>query len=403
MSEAHVEAGEGRRPTVLVLLGCFGHEDEATGPSQSMLGMARLLGHRFRFRVVANEPQPARSGWTRVAGVEQRSLRQGPLGARGLRAAVRATAHDILVMNSIFCRQLTVPALIMRRLGLIPRTPALLAPRGEFSPGALALKPGRKRLYLGLLRRLRLLDGVAFQATTEDEASMIRQAFPAAEILLGPNVRTLAPLPPPGVRDPSAPLQVAFLSRVDRKKNLDFALRCLARAGIRADFSIYGPVTHGDYWAECQRIIGEMPDTVRVTYHGAIGQQAVPEALASHDLFFLPTRGENYGHAIVDALAAGLPALLSDQVPWRRLEEARAGWTLPLDDESGFVAVLRDMAERTPCERLAMRQAARAYVEDQLQKDGAVAALEACFMQLLDDGAGVGAKSAAAGLAQAKR
>ncbi len=375
------------RPTVLVLLGCFREEHEATGPNQSMLGMARLLGHRFRFRVLAEEPAPALSGWTKVGGVEQRALRQGRLGARGLRAALRATPHDILVMNSIFCRQLTIPALLMRRLGLVPRKPALLAPRGEFSPGALALKPGRKRFYLKVLRRLRLLDGVAIQATTDDEAAMIRQAFPAAEIVLGPNVRTLAPLPPHAAGDPSAPLRIAFLSRIDRKKNLDFALRCLARSGIQADFSIYGPVTHDDYWVECQRLIAGMPDTVRVTYHGAVGQQAVPEELARHDLFFLPTRGENYGHAIVDALAAGLPVLLSDQVPWRGLAEAGAGWALPLDDEAGFVAALREMAGRSPGERLATRRAARAYVEDRLAGDGAVATLDACLTQLLDPAA----------------
>lgn len=383
-------AGADRRPTVLVLLGCFRDAHEATGPSQSMIGMARLLGHRFRFRVLAEEPEPTLAGWTEVADVEQRALRQGRFGARGLRAALSATPHDILVMNSIFCRQLTVPALIMRRLGLVPGSPALLAPRGEFSPGALALKPRRKRLYLALLRRLRLLDGVAIQATTEDEAIMIRQAFPAAEIVLGPNVRTLGPLPPHAAGEPATPLKIAFLSRIDRKKNLDFALRCLARSGIRADFGIYGPVTHDDYWAECQRIIADMPDTVSVTYHGAIGQQDVPEALAGHDLFFLPTRGENYGHAIVDALAAGLPALLSDQVPWRGLREAGAGWTLPLDDEAAFIAALREMAGRSPDERLAGRRAARAYVEDQLARDGAVAALEACFTQLLDGGARAG-------------
>lgn len=388
-----METGTDRRPTVLVLLGCFRDAHEATGPSQSMIGMARLLGRRFRFRVLADDPAPALAGWTEVAGVEQRSLAQGRFGARGLRAALRATPHDILVMNSIFCRQLTVPALIMRRLGLVPRKPALLAPRGEFSPGALALKPGRKRFYLALLRRLRLLDGVAIQATTGDEAAMIRQAFPAARIVLGPNVRTLGPLPPHSAGDPSAPLRIAFLSRIDRKKNLDFALRCLDRSGIRADFSIYGPVTHAEHWAECERIIAAMPDTVRVTYHGAIGQQAVPEALARHDLFFLPTRGENYGHAIVDALAAGLPVLLSDQVPWRGLEEAGAGWTLPLDDEAAFIAVLREMAARSPDERRAARLAARAYVEDQLAKDGAVAALEACFAQLLGSGAGAGTET----------
>ena len=47
-------------------------------------------------------------------------------------------------------------------------------------------------------------------------------------------------------------------------------------------------------------------------------------------LFVLPTEGENFGHAIFEALAVGCPILISDQTPWRKLSEKKAGIDLPL-------------------------------------------------------------------------
>ena len=64
----------------------------------------------------------------------------------------------------------------------------------------------------------------------------------------------------------------------------------------------------------------------------------VLSALSGHDLFFLPTLGENYGHVIHEALLSGSQVLLSDQTPWRGLTEAGLGWDLPLEGKGAFAA-----------------------------------------------------------------
>jgi glycosyltransferase involved in cell wall biosynthesis len=53
-------------------------------------------------------------------------------------------------------------------------------------------------------------------------------------------------------------------------------------------------------------------------------------------IFALPTTGENFGHAIFEALAAGRPVLISDQTPWRHLRQAEAGWDIPLNASAEF-------------------------------------------------------------------
>lgn len=65
----------------------------------------------------------------------------------------------------------------LRRLGLLPLVPVILAPRGEFSPGALGLKAWKKRPYIELTRMIGLHRGITWQASSEREAGDIRAGW----------------------------------------------------------------------------------------------------------------------------------------------------------------------------------------------------------------------------------
>jgi glycosyltransferase involved in cell wall biosynthesis len=66
----------------------------------------------------------------------------------------------------------------------------------------------------------------------------------------------------------------------------------------------------------------------------------VPSTLQQYHFFYLPTWGENFGHAIAEALNAATPVIISDKTPWQNLHEQHAGWDLPLDSHS-FTTVLQ--------------------------------------------------------------
>ena len=72
------------------------------------------------------------------------------------------------------------------------------------------------------------------------------------------------------------------------------------------------------------KLIAGLPSNVRVAYGGVVAPDEVTAVLRRHHLFFLPTHSENFGHVIVEALAAGRPALVSDRTPWTDLEAAGA-------------------------------------------------------------------------------
>lgn len=375
------------RPTVLVLLGCFSRGVEATGPNQSLIGMVQALSDRFRFRVVAEAVEGDAPGrWTTLSGIEQLPLSLGPAGARGLRRVIRETPHVMLMTNGFFDRNLTIPMLLMRRLRLVPLRPVLLAPRGEFAPNALRLSATRKAVHIRFAKAAGLLDGVAIQATNAIEAERARTVLGSdVRAFVTPNIRHLPGRPTHVPRAPGEPLRVAFVGRIDRMKNLDFALDRLREADVPVRFNIFGPATDPDYWRECEALIDRLPGAVRATPHGAIPNSAVVPRLGQHDLFLLPTRGENFGHAIVDSLAAGTPAVISTETPWRGLHAAGAGWDLPLSEPERFVEAIRSSSAAEPEALLRQRDQVRAFIERKIDAGGATRAMEYCLEALVPD------------------
>jgi glycosyltransferase involved in cell wall biosynthesis len=268
----------------------------------------------------------------------------------------------VLYLNSLFSPVFTVAPLLLRTLRAVPSGPLVIAPRGELAPAALAIKPRKKKAYLVLARSLRLYDGAVWQASSAHEEADIRREFgPGVRVVVAPDLASpvsasteqengaagrlgARPLKRPGE------LSAAFLGRISPMKNLSGAIAALARARGDVRFHIYGPAEDEAYWGECQAAIAALPSNVVVRYHGALEPHRVPSALREHHVLFLPSLGENFGHAILEAMAAGCPVLISDRTPWRGLEAAGAGWDVPLSDPSALAARLQaciDMDEDT--------------------------------------------------------
>jgi glycosyltransferase involved in cell wall biosynthesis len=127
------------------------------------------------------------------------------------------------------------------------------------------------------------------------------------------------------------------------------------------DLHIYGPVEDEAYAESCRKLVPTAGSPLAVSWHGEVPHEQVRLVLAKHDVFFLPTLGENFGHGIFEALAAGVPVLVSDRTPWRDLDKAGVGWVRPLDDHQPFVDAIESLAAMSTDARLAMRQRAHAY------------------------------------------
>jgi glycosyltransferase involved in cell wall biosynthesis len=109
----------------------------------------------------------------------------------------------------------------------------------------------------------------------------------------------------------------------------------------------------------------------------------VAPLMAAHDVFFLPTLGENYGYVVAEALAAGCPVLLSDRTSWRDLQSAGVGADLPLDDIEAFRQALSRWAALSETERTLERRRCLAYARQRLQGDASISQMRGLLMQVI--------------------
>lgn len=378
-----------RRPQVLSCLGCYWPGNDATGPNRSFRAMAEALAGEFEFSVVsrANSPELAPS-WRNDGWAEVRQLPIGPFGARGLRRILNETPYDLLLLNGFHDREFTIPALLMRRMGVVPRRPTILSPRGEFADGALSVKSARKRAFGWLVRSLGLLDDVWLHATAEHELQHIAsQRLKFRGLLLAPNARSLPDAPSWHLDEggPGSPLKLVFLGRITPVKNLHVALEVLSQLTLPVQFDIFGPVADPIYWRDCLTRIAALPSNIEVRARGVLAGELVIGTLAGYDLLFLPSAGENFGHAIHEALSAGVPCLISDATPWRDLESRDAGWDIPLGELGLFAEAIERFASAPARQRQRWRAGARAVAEEAFRASDAASATRKMFETALSD------------------
>jgi len=412
----------GRMPTILVVTGHYLPGYKAGGPIRSISNLVTWLGDEFDFRIITADrdldgtvpyPEISHGVWQRCGKAHVRYLAPGEQRPAAMRRILNSTRYDILYLNSFF-GAFTRICLGLRWAHLISDRPTIIAPRGEFSPGALALKSTKKRAYLALTRMVKLYDGITWQASSIHEQNDIVNSIGAgnsssARVVLAPplarkvalgnrrsmHTSVVADLSQPSQRDESEPnlithevksaghANMVFLSRISPKKNLIYALKLLSQVKGNVDFGIYGPLEDMHYWKQCERLIDTMPGNVNVRYGGEVAADDVGDVLSSYNLFFFPTLGENFGHVIVEALGAGCPVLLSDQTPWRELARDRVGWDIPLDKPERFRTVLEEVIEMDHATWSEWSQAARAYAHRVRSDPAAIEANRQLFLESL--------------------
>lgn len=373
------------KPVVLVFNPFYFPGFKAGGPVRTIVNMVDRLGDDFDFRVLTQDRDLGEitpydnvdlEDWMTVGKARVRYLAPEAFTLANIARVVREVKPDAIYLNSFFDPVFTQKVLWARLFRQFPQTPVILAPRGEFSEGALGLKSTKKKIYLWVVRLIGLYRNITWQASSDLEVQDIRKAFlgnQAARIQVALNLAPAAPTADAAShhRAPGEPLRVCFISRISPKKNLDYALRVLRSVTAPVVFTVYGPRSEPEYWQACEALIAELPSHVQVVWGGELNPVDVNAYLVGHDLFFFPTRGENYGHVIYEALAAGLPVLLSDQTPWNDVQARGVGWSLPLANPAAFAETIEQVALWSGGKRDQVCAAARDHAR-QVAKDDAV-------------------------------
>jgi glycosyltransferase involved in cell wall biosynthesis len=319
--------------------------------------MVDLLGDEYDFYIVTRDRDFGdkapyglpRGTWVPQGLAKVYYLSPSPRLMETILELVEKRRFDVIYLNSLFSPIFSFwPLLLMRTLHR-KKVKVVLAPRGELATSALAQKPLKKRVFVSLIKALGTHRNVVWQASSSMEARDIQRVWGDKV-----EVQIASDLPPKGLSDKvlvkrgsnprsekrESELRVVFLSRIARIKNLHWALERLAFLKGEVRFDIWGPIADLEYWKLCQKVAESLPPNVQVEYKGVVEADKVSDVLSKYDLFFLPTLGENFGHAIIEALSSGCPVLISDQTPWKDLDRAGSE-ALPLNDAELFSSRLQ--------------------------------------------------------------
>jgi len=362
---------------ILIFVDYFLPGYKAGGPIKTIKNLVNELSSKFDIYIVTRnhdfgEETPYNNiesnKWNTQFNLKIMYLSKNKININGIKNILLETKYNLIYFNIFFSFYFSILPLLILLFINKQNYKILLAPRGEFSPGALRIKKIKKHLYIYLTKIIRLYHNVIFHATNEYELSHIRKYYRQNIIKIAPNISgNHESLLKRETKKLTGSINVVFLSRITEKKNLLFVIRILKKVTGNVNFNIYGPIDKDkEYWEKCLVEINKLPSNVKVTYHGPIENSNVQFLFSKNDLFFFPTFGENYGHVIWESLSAGCPVLISDQTPWTELEKFKAGWVYSLNKPHKFIEKINYLIQLDNYEYEKFYNGAQKYLSENL-------------------------------------
>jgi glycosyltransferase involved in cell wall biosynthesis len=371
-------------------------DPELGGPSEGIAQMGMRLkaqGHcvevvsldppgacvaRFPLRVCALGPSVLRYGFnTRLVPW----LRQ------------HAGTYDIVIVNGIWGYSSFASWLALSKSS----TPYVVFTHGMLDPWfkyRYPLKHLKKWMYWPWADYWALRDAAAVIFTCEEERVLARQSF----WLYRANERvatygTSAPQGDPEIqkrafynRFPHLEGQrvVLFMGRIHPKKGCDLAIEAFAR--VLAEYPNWQLVMAGPDqvgWQSQLQLMAERFDlSNRITWAGMVQGDAKWGAFRAAEVLLLPSHQENFGIVVAEALACGVPALISNKVNiWREVESDGAGLVAE-DNVAGTANLLRTWAGMSDDQRVLMRHRAKICFDGRFEIDKVAVSILAILSSL---------------------
>lgn len=296
-----------------------------------------------------------------VPGPTRQSAGSGPPPAalQRVRAAIdfwhwlraHVGEYDVLHIHGVFSWPLALGARAARAAGV----PYVVSTHGHLYPWSLSQKRWRKSVYLAVSARAQLRKASRIVATCDREAEILRAFDKNLRITVA------APgLPDPAIRNPvarrtgrPAVMRLVFVNRIAPQKGLPVLLHALAillNRNIPVELDLIGDGDQ-DYKGRMLALHDKLALGKAVHWHGFLTGPAKEEVLCRADLFVLPSNMENFSFATAEALAAGMPVVVSDAVALA--DEVRrhdCGTVVPTGDDvklANAISAYLDPALRT--------------------------------------------------------
>ena len=292
-----------------------------------------------------------------------------------------AAAYDVVHVHALFSYA-TIPGC---RAAARVSVPYIIRPLGTLSEWSLGHRRWKKRPYYALLERPHLAGASAIHVTSDAEAEDVaRLGYGDRTRIIPLGVEVAArPLRRARATSGGEPLRLLFLSRLHEKKNVPLLLLAIAtatNASRRIELTVAGDGAPG-YRDQLAALAGQLGLRDVVFFAGHVDGKAKERALAEADCFVLPSADENFGLAVAESLAAGLPAIVTHHVALARDIHAAGAGVVTEPTESALASALVWASEH-PAALLEMGDRAWQHASRALSWDTTCVRLAALYDEL---------------------
>jgi glycosyltransferase involved in cell wall biosynthesis len=199
-----------------------------------------------------------------------------------------------------------------------------------------------KKIFWNIYQKSAISDAACFHATSENEYEDIRRLGfkqPISIIPCGVNVDSVVQTKIDKRK------RLFFLGRIHPVKGVDILLKawsCVQNRFPDWDLYLAGPDNDG-YLAEMQ-LLSKKLNLQRIYFCGPMYGEEKLEGYRNASIYVLPTHSENFGITVAEALAAGVPAIVSKGAPWHEIVAKDAGWWVDVGVEPLVACLLQALS-----------------------------------------------------------
>jgi glycosyltransferase involved in cell wall biosynthesis len=355
------------KPVVVIVADWFDPAFRAGGPVRSMVNMIDHLHDKYNFKIICGSVDYGEKQELTNIHTEVWTDWQGKAEVYYMSVIKQRRKHIFKLLNEVDGDIIYVQGIFSKTFSILPlvwwkqakRGRLVVAPRGMLYASALRIKRLKKRMFLFVTKAMGWYNHVVWHSTNKQETREIKEELgPKAEIIEASNFPVWKNWPEHIPDFSGQALKILSVTRISDEKNPLLLIAALSGLDIPIELRIAGDYSDEEYFHRFTERIKALPANIKVHYLGSVPPDEMSALYENSQLFVLPTRGENFGHAIAEALIYGLPCILGDNTPWTENVQGLAGWCLPMQ-ASEFQKAIQAFYEMNATDKENMSKAAR--------------------------------------------
>ncbi len=324
---------------ILIAIDWYRPAHKAGGPITSIENLVNRLGddENLEFYIIcglfdygATDSLPVeQETWVKLGKAQVQYWHPKRLNFNTWKQVIQQLKPHVIHMQGLWSIKFSILPLLAAQSckKVLPIDKIIVSPRGMLTPQALKQKRWLKAPVAWVLKRLNAYKNVVFHSTNDQETKEILNYMGGVSnpILQIPNVpRSLYRENREYTKTPNH-LNWVFVGRISPEKNPMLLLQALQMLDLPTTGYFIGGYQNEPYFTEFQNAMSALPAQHQVKYLGELSVDEITEQLTQCDLLINTSISENFGHAMAEALSAGVPILVGPNTPWQELWELKAG------------------------------------------------------------------------------